>query len=97
MDDSEYSERMREDWNARAREDAGYYVAFERRDQDEAEFLATATDLINGFEAELRRVPIADRRGWKAEMGAPVPFITAGLEAVSLGVVGFDVSPRVHQ
>ena len=36
MADSEISARMREDWNSRAREDAGYYVAFGRRDQDEA-------------------------------------------------------------
>jgi len=28
--------RMRQDWNARAREDAGYYVAFGRRDSGEA-------------------------------------------------------------
>ena len=33
MSDSEVSGRMRDDWNARAREDAGYYVAFGRRDQ----------------------------------------------------------------
>jgi ubiquinone/menaquinone biosynthesis C-methylase UbiE len=33
--------RMRDDWNARAQEDANYYVAFGRRQQDEAEFFAT--------------------------------------------------------
>ena len=49
---------MREDWNARAREDAGYYVAFGRRDSDDAAFFATATEVINGLEAELRRVPL---------------------------------------
>ena len=31
-------EKMREDWNARAREDANYYVAFGRRDQEDDEF-----------------------------------------------------------
>ena len=40
------SERMRADWNERAREDAHYYVAFGGRDQDEAEFLATAADVL---------------------------------------------------
>ena len=44
MSDAEVSSRMREDWNARAREDAGYYVAFGRRDSDDAEFFATATE-----------------------------------------------------
>ncbi len=40
MADSEnsVSERMRADWNQRAREDAHYYVAFGGRDQDEAGF-----------------------------------------------------------
>ena len=37
---------MRADWNQRAREDAHYYVAFGGRDQDEAEFLATAADVL---------------------------------------------------
>ncbi len=46
---------MRADWNARAREDAHYYVAFGRRDQDDSEFLSTATDVIRDLEGELRR------------------------------------------
>ena len=53
---------MREDWNSRAREDAGYYVAFGRRDQDDAGFFATATEVINSLEWELRRVPALGRR-----------------------------------
>ena len=54
---------MREDWNARAREDAGYYVAFGRRESDDAAFFATATEVINRLEWELRRVPLAERGG----------------------------------
>ncbi len=61
MSDPEVSARMREDWNARAREDAGYYVAFGSRDSDDAAFFATATEVINGLEWELRRVPLAQR------------------------------------
>ena len=57
MGDSEVSGRMRDDWNARAREDAGYYVAFGRREQSDADFYATATEVINNLESELRRVP----------------------------------------
>lgn len=53
--------QMREDWNARARADAGYYVAFGRRDSEDAEFFATATEVINGLEWELRRVPLEAR------------------------------------
>ena len=66
MDDSEVSGRMREDWNARAREDAGYYVAFGSRQQNDADFFATATEVINSLESELRRVPPPQRSMWKA-------------------------------
>ena len=48
---------MREEWNARAKEDAHYYVAFGRRDQDDAEFFDTAKDLVRELEAELKRLP----------------------------------------
>ena len=38
MPELETLERMREDWNRRAREDAHYYVAFGRHNQDDDEF-----------------------------------------------------------
>jgi ubiquinone/menaquinone biosynthesis C-methylase UbiE len=66
MDDSEVSGRMRDDWNTRAREDASYYVAFGRRQQSDADFLATATEVINILESELSRVPPPQRNAWKA-------------------------------
>ncbi len=49
-------DRMRSDWNGRAREDANYYVAFGRREQDDDEFFATAADVVRGLETELKRV-----------------------------------------
>jgi SAM-dependent methyltransferase len=48
---------MRADWNKRAREDANYYVAFGRRDQDDNEFLSTAADVVRDLEGELKRLP----------------------------------------
>lgn len=48
---------MRADWNERAREDAHYYVAFGRREQDNEEFFATAADVVRELEAELKRFP----------------------------------------
>lgn len=48
---------MRAEWNARAREDAHYYVAFGRREQDDAEFLSTAKDLVGELINELKRLP----------------------------------------
>jgi len=64
---------MRADWNARAREDANYYVAFGRRDQDDSEFLSTAADVIRDLEGEIRRlpaeVPAAERRALEIGCG----------------------------
>jgi len=48
---------MRADWNERAREDANYYVAFGRRDQEEQEFLASARDVVRDLEGEIKRLP----------------------------------------
>ena len=63
---SDVSNRMRADWNQRAREDAHYYVAFGSRDQDEASFLATGQAVVGALEAELRRLP---KRGRALEIG----------------------------
>lgn len=55
--DQTVRDRMRAEWNERAREDAHYYVAFGRRDQDDAEFFDTAADVVRDLEGELRRFP----------------------------------------
>ena len=64
---------MRNDWNQRAREDANYYVAFGRRDQDDQEFLSTAADVIRDLEGELKRlrleIPASSRRALEIGCG----------------------------
>lgn len=50
---------MRAEWNERAKEDAHYYVAFGRRNQDDEEFYATAKELAGELVSELRRLPAA--------------------------------------
>ena len=55
MDDQQILDRMRADWNDRAGEDANYYVAFGRREQEEAEFFATGADVVRGLEMDLKR------------------------------------------
>ncbi len=57
---------MREDWNARAGEDAFYYVAFGRRDQADGEFDDTGIEVVAGLEWELKRVPTANPRARRA-------------------------------
>ncbi len=56
MTDDSLHERMREDWNRRAREDAEYYVAFGRHEQDDREFFASAHEVVYGLEYDLRRL-----------------------------------------
>jgi SAM-dependent methyltransferase len=56
MEDPKVLERMRADWNERAGEDANYYVAFGRREQDDEEFFSTAADVVKGLEWDLKRV-----------------------------------------
>jgi ubiquinone/menaquinone biosynthesis C-methylase UbiE len=66
-------ETMRAEWNERAREDAHYFVAFGRRDQDDEEFFATAADLVRELESELKRLPrnvaLASRRALEIGCG----------------------------
>src|SRR5947209_8444558 len=56
MQDSKVLEQMRADWNERAGEDAYYYVAFGRKQQDDEEFFGTAKEIVKGFEWDLKRV-----------------------------------------
>ena len=57
MADPDVLDTMRAEWNARAREDAKYYVAFGRRDQDDDEFFGTGADVMRELTLELKRVP----------------------------------------
>src|SRR6202049_3344873 len=66
MSDPNLAQQMRADWNQRAVEDAYYYVAFGRRGQDDREFFDSAADVIHALEAELKRLPPADRRSRRA-------------------------------
>jgi SAM-dependent methyltransferase len=96
MDDSEVRNDMRDDWNARAREDAGYYVAFGRREQSDADFYATATEVINSLESELRRVPAPQRSQWKAlEIGCGPGRLMRPLSRYFAEIHGVDVSDEM--
>jgi len=56
MDDPRVLEQMRADWNERAGEDAYYYVAFGRHDQDDEEFFESAAGIVSSLEADLKRL-----------------------------------------
>ncbi len=98
--DDEVSARMRDemrnDWNARAKEDAGYYVAFGRRDQDDAEFYATATEMVGSLESELRRVPLVERGSWRAlEIGCGPGRLMRPMSRHFVEIDGVDVSDEM--
>ncbi|HYP14326.1 MAG TPA: class I SAM-dependent methyltransferase [Bryobacteraceae bacterium] len=58
---NQVSERMRREWNERAREDAHFYVAFGRREQDDEEFFETAREIFVSLETELKRLDTSIR------------------------------------
>ncbi|HEV2689314.1 MAG TPA: methyltransferase domain-containing protein [Bryobacteraceae bacterium] len=91
------SERMRQDWNQRAREDPHYYVAFGRRDQDEEGFLATAGDVLRSLETELKRFSKdANRRAWRAlEIGCGPGRLMKPMSRHFGEIHGVDVSDEM--
>jgi SAM-dependent methyltransferase len=87
--------RMGEESNERARQDAGY-TAFGRRKQDDAEFFATATDVINDLEAELRRVKPEERGNWRAlEIGCGSGRLMRPMSRHFVEIHGVDVSDEM--
>ena len=96
MPDDDISRRMREDWNARAREDAGYFVAFGRRYSDDVQFFATATEVINRLEWVLSRVPLAERGNWRAlEVGCGPGRLMRPMSRHFVEIHGVDVSDEM--
>ena len=91
------TERMRHDWNERAREDANFYVAFGRREQDDEEFFETARELVMGLEWELRRFPAgANRRAWRAlEIGCGPGRLMKPMSRHFGEIHGVDVSDEM--
>lgn len=95
MADPNVLEQMRAEWNDRAREDANYYVAFGRRQQDDDEFFATAAGLVRELEAELRRLP-ARPEGWTAlEIGCGPGRLIRPLSRHFREIHGVDVSDQM--
>jgi SAM-dependent methyltransferase len=88
---------MRDDWNRRAREDAHYYVAFGRREQDDDEFFATATEIYDSLRSELRRLPAcANERARRAlEIGCGPGRLVKPMSQHFGEIHGVDVSDEM--
>jgi SAM-dependent methyltransferase len=91
------SDRMRADWNQRARDDAHFYVAFGGLDQTEEEFLATAADVLRSIEGQLKRLPAtANRRAYRAlEIGCGPGRLVKPLSRHFGEIHGVDVSDEM--
>jgi SAM-dependent methyltransferase len=91
------AERMRSEWNDRAREDAHYYVAFGGRDQEEEGFLATGREVVGAVEWELKRFPHGtNRRALRAlEIGCGPGRLMKPLSRDFGEIHGVDVSDEM--
>ncbi|MEP7362975.1 MAG: class I SAM-dependent methyltransferase [Acidobacteriota bacterium] len=88
--------RMRQDWNARAEEDAHYYVAFGRRNQSGDEFFDTGNEQVNGFKIEMKRLapgPLQARRA--LEIGCGPGRLMKPLSALFGEIHGVDISDQM--
>ena len=93
---SEVQARMRADWNQRAQEDAHYYVAFGRRDQDGQEFDETAAEVVAGLEWELKRIPTTHPRARRAlEIGCGPGRLLRPMSRLFGEIHGVDVSSEM--
>lgn len=90
-------EKMREDWNARALEDANYYVAFGRRNQDDEEFQDTADEVVHGLEWEMRRLPanVPSRNRRALEIGCGPGRLLRPMAAHFGEIHGVDISDEM--
>lgn len=87
---------MRADWNARADEDAHYYVAFGRRNQSGDEFFDTASEQVHGFKLEMKRLepgPLRVRRA--LEIGCGPGRLMKPLSALFGEIHGVDISDQM--
>ncbi len=89
---------MREDWNARAGEDAYYYVAFGRREQDDDEFDETGREIVDGLKWELKRIPTATPRARRAlEIGCGPGRLLRPMSRLFGEIHGVDVADAMIQ
>ncbi len=96
MNEDRAVERMREDWNRRALEDAHYYVAFGRREQNDDEFFETAEEVIAGLDWEMRRLGPGNRRARRAlEIGCGPGRLLKPMSSRFGEIHGVDVSDEM--
>src|SRR4051812_19745119 len=86
---------MRSDWNARASEDAYYFVGFGRRRQNDREFFDTADEVLAWLRDEMLRPPAPPRECAALEIGCGPARLIRPLSASFREIHGVDVSDRM--
>ncbi|HEY2123898.1 MAG TPA: class I SAM-dependent methyltransferase, partial [Chthoniobacterales bacterium] len=93
---SNMTDRMRAEWNVRAREDAHFYVAFGRRHQIDADFEASASDVLPALEQEFHRLPVAHAGARRAlEIGCGPGRLLLPMSRYFSEIHGVDVSDEM--
>lgn len=89
-------QRMREEWNRRARKDAYFYAAFGRRHQDDGDFLASGAETVAKLQEEFVRLPEASRQSWRAlEIGCGPGRLMLPLSRYFSEIHGVDISDEM--
>ncbi|HLX45295.1 MAG TPA: class I SAM-dependent methyltransferase [Bryobacteraceae bacterium] len=88
-------ERMRSDWNRRAKEDAYFYAAFARRQQSDQEFFASAADTIPTLEKELFRLPASPSGRRALEIGSGPGRLMGPMSRHFAEIHGVDISEEM--
>ena len=88
-------DRMRAEWNRRAKQDAHFYAGFGRRNQEAQDFLASAQEFMSQFEAEFPRLPpnVAARRA--LEIGCGPGRLMMALSPHFGEIHGVDISDEM--
>jgi SAM-dependent methyltransferase len=88
-------ERMRSDWNRRAKEDAYFYAAFARRQQSDQEFFASAADTIPTLEKELFRLSASPSGRRALEIGCGPGRLMGPMSRHFAEIHGVDISEEM--
>ena len=93
---SDWIDAMGRDWDARAREDAKYYVNCQGRNQDEASFYQSAPDVLHRIRRDYEHL-LATPPGERSflEIGCGLGRLMYSLAADCGNIHGFDISPAM--
>ena len=84
--------RMRDAWNDKAREDARFYIAFGRRNQDDAEFAESGADVLRRIAEEFPRLAAPPETRRFLEIGCGIGRLMDPLSAQCAAIHGVDIA-----